>query len=121
MKIQRNHVKSFITKDLSEIRELMHPASHGNAMQSLAEAIVPPGQCTRRHRHHRSEEIYHILEGVGEMWLGDERFIVTKQDTICIMPGTAHAIKNTQHDTPLRFLCACSPAYADSDTEMLDD
>jgi len=40
----------FITRDVSESRELMHPAvhgaSHGVACQSLAEATVLPGQKT---------------------------------------------------------------------------
>jgi len=46
-------VESFVTKDGSIIRELMHPSVHGNANQSLAEAIVPVGQGTHpRRRHH---------------------------------------------------------------------
>ena len=39
-------VVPYITKDGSEIRELMHPAVHGNQNQSLAEAMVPPGART---------------------------------------------------------------------------
>ena len=32
------------TRDGSLIRELMHPAVHGNRAQSLAEATIRPGQ-----------------------------------------------------------------------------
>ena len=41
----------FETKDGSQIRELMHPAVHGNAAQSLAEARIDPGRRTALHRH----------------------------------------------------------------------
>ena len=53
-------VTPFITKDGSQIRELMHPAQHGNHAQSFAEAIVAPGMKTLLHKHRVTEEIYHI-------------------------------------------------------------
>ena len=44
MKISHlTNTTSYTTKDGSLIRELMHPATHGNARQSPAEAIVNPG------------------------------------------------------------------------------
>ena len=119
MKSQRADIKPFITKDRSEIRELMHPATHTSRQQSLAEAIVAPGQTTQLHRHGQTEELYHILEGSGEMQLGNERFTVIPGDTVCIPPGTPHCIHN-QADTRLRFLCCCTPPYSDDDTEILD-
>ena len=106
------------TKDGSEIRELMHPAVHGNRNQSFAEATVQPGATTALHRHRNTEEIYHITSGNGVMTLGEERFAVAVGDTICIVPGTSHCIANTG-DAPLRILCACSPAYSHEDTELL--
>ncbi len=109
----------FVTKDGSTVRELMHPAAHGNAAQSLAEAVVAPGQATQLHRHHAAEELYHITRGEGEMRLGDERFRVRAGDTVCIAPGTPHAIRNTGAE-PLAILCCSSPAYAHDDTELLD-
>jgi mannose-6-phosphate isomerase-like protein (cupin superfamily) len=111
-------VESFVTKDGSIIRELMHPNIHGNANQSLAEAIVPVGQGTQLHRHHRSEEIYHVTAGEGRMVRGDEIFAIHVGDTICIPPGTPHRIRNTG-DEPLTILCACAPAYSHDDTDLL--
>jgi mannose-6-phosphate isomerase-like protein (cupin superfamily) len=113
-------VHAFVTKDGSLIRELMHPATHGNQNQSFAEASVPPGITTYLHRHRLGEEIYHITAGCGVMTLGDQSFEVTIGDTVCIPPGTAHNIRNTGSDD-LRILCACSPPYAHADTELLDD
>lgn len=109
----------YITKDGSEIRELMHPDVQGNRNQSLAEATIPPGSITRLHLHRRSEEIYHVTAGRGLMQLGDEEFTIETGDTVCIPPGTPHAVCNVG-DEPLRILCSCAPAYSHGDTELLD-
>ncbi len=112
-------IEPYTTKDGSIIRELMHPAVHGNANQSLAEAIVSAGLATRLHRHRRSEEIYHIAAGTGLMRLGDMEFAVHPGDSVCIPPGTPHCIENIGARR-LRILCCCSPPYSDDDTELLD-
>lgn len=57
----------YITKDGSEIRELMHPSFQGNKLQSLAEATVPVGTKTLLHKHAVTEELYHITRGSGLM------------------------------------------------------
>jgi mannose-6-phosphate isomerase-like protein (cupin superfamily) len=118
MKTRYAAVPAFITKDGSEIRELMHPSGQRNRNQSLAEAIVTPGQTTALHRHLRSEELYHITAGRGRMTLGEDSFDVETGDTICILPGTPHCIANTGTE-PLRILCCCAPPYAHDDTELL--
>ena len=108
-------VASYITKDGSEIRELMHPAVHGNQKQSLAEAIVPVGCKTLSHKHLLTEELYHITQGHGIMRLGESSFTIGPGDTICIVPGTVHSLENLGSE-PLVLLCCCSPAYAHDDT-----
>ena len=113
-------IKPFITKDGSEIRELMHPGLHGNRFQSLAEASVNPGKQTFLHRHKVTEEIYHITHGQGMMRLGDDIFSVATGDSIIIAPGTPHNILNNG-DQVLKILCCCSPAYSDSDTEIISE
>jgi mannose-6-phosphate isomerase-like protein (cupin superfamily) len=118
MKTTYAEVAAYVTKDGSTIRELMHPAVHGNRQQSLAEAVVEAGARTALHRHARTEELYHITAGSGMMTLGSERFAVAAGDTICIAPGTPHCIANNGA-VPLKILCACAPAYAHEDTELL--
>ena len=118
MRTSYQSVVPFVTKDGSEIRELMHPAVHGSRNQSLAEATVQPGATTALHRHIVTEEIYHITHGEGVMMLGDACFAVVAGDTICIAPGTPHCIANTGC-SPLRIICSCAPAYAHDDTELL--
>ena len=118
MKSSYEYVVPYVTKDGSEIRELMHPAHHCNRLQSLAEATVQAGMRTALHRHGVTEELYHITQGRGRMTLGAEEFDVSPGDTVCIPPGTPHCIKNTG-DEPLRILCVCTPAYSHDDTELL--
>ncbi|MFW2374267.1 MAG: cupin domain-containing protein [Gammaproteobacteria bacterium] len=115
---QYQQINAFTTRDGSTIRELMHPEQHGNCNQSLAEARIEIAQETRLHRHHRSEELYHITRGHGLMTLGDSTFEVEVGDTIQISPGTAHKICNTG-DEELIILCCCAPAYDHDDTELL--
>lgn len=111
-------VEPYVTKDGSQIRELMHPAAHGNRAQSLAEATVPPGAQTLLHRHRVTEELYHVTAGVGLMTLGEATFELRAGETVAILPGTPHRIRNVG-DVPLRILCCCSPAYSQEDTELL--
>lgn len=111
-------VTPYITKDGSEIRELMHPTVQGNKNQSLAEATIPVGGKTLRHKHLITEELYHITQGHGLMHLGDQTFEVFVGDTICIEPETEHCIENIGAEV-LVLLCSCSPAYAHDDTELV--
>ena len=111
-------ITAYITKDGSEIRELMHPMVHGNRNQSLAEAIVQPGETTQLHRHAVTEEVYHVLAGRGIMTLGEERFSISVGDTVLISPGVAHRLEAAA-ESSLRVLCCCSPPYSHQDTELL--
>lgn len=119
MRTRYDDIAPYRTKDGSDIRELLHPALHGNRNQSLAEATIPAGTSTVRHRHDRTEEIYHVVAGQGMMTLGSELFVIEVGDTVLILPGTLHCVANTG-DTPLRILCCCSPAYTHADTILLD-
>ena len=119
MKTRYSEVVPFVTRDGSLIRELMHPQQHGNRNQSLAEAIVAAGCETLLHRHHVAEELYYIVQGQGDMSLGDETFPVIVGDTVCIPPGVAHKIRNNGTEE-LKILCSCAPAYDHTDTELLE-
>ena len=111
-------VPAFTTLDGSEIRELLAHRNSAIRNQSLAEARLAPGQSTTPHYHPKSEEIYYLLSGEGQMRLGDEIHMVSAGDAIAIPPGVVHQILNTG-DTELRLLCCCAPAYEDSDTVLV--
>ena len=105
-------VEAFTTKDGSTIRELVGRGLARN--QSLAEATLAPGQATQRHYHARTEEIYVVLSGRGEMEVDGERGEVAPGDAVLIPPGAWHELRAGAEE--LRFLCCCAPAYAHEDT-----
>ncbi len=111
-------IAPYITRDGSEIRELVHPDVHALRNQSLAEAVVAPGAATLLHRHETSEEIYHVTRGSGRMTLGLETFAIAAGDSIAIPPGTPHRVENAGADA-LHILCCCAPAYSHDDTTLL--
>ncbi len=55
------------------------------------------------------EEVYFVIEGSGEMCLGDERQVVTSGQAVYIPPGVFHQMTNIG-DTPLRMLYCYGPA-----------
>jgi mannose-6-phosphate isomerase-like protein (cupin superfamily) len=113
----RDDAPPFTTLDGSTIRVLLDARLGGAAKQSLAEATLGPGQATRRHYHGRSEEIYAILEGSGEIEVDGERGRVGPGDAVLIPPGSWHAVR-ADAGAELRFLCCCAPAYSDEDTHF---
>ena len=110
----------FITKDGSEIRELLAHRNSCIRKQSLAEARIPPGMSTTPHHHPQTEEIYFIIDGQGRMRIGDETCDVHVGDAIAIPPNSVHQITNTG-DRVLRLLCCCAPGYEHDDTILADD
>ncbi|HZV35384.1 MAG TPA: cupin domain-containing protein [Verrucomicrobiae bacterium] len=110
-----NEVQAFITKDGSEIRELLAYRNSGIRNQSLAEARIAVGGSTQEHYHPRAEEIYFITHGTGRMRIEGEMREVKTGDAIAILPGKKHKIWNSGNET-LMLLCCCAPAYEHSDT-----
>ncbi len=55
------------------------------------------------------EEIYFVLEGTGEMCLGEERRAVNTGEAVWIPPRVFHQLTNTG-DTPMRMIYCYGPA-----------
>ncbi|MBS0431297.1 MAG: cupin domain-containing protein [Proteobacteria bacterium] len=60
---------------------------------------IAPGKCAYpRHNHRVNEEMFFVLEGTGEVRIGDGTFPVRAGDVIACTPGgseTAHQLHNT--------------------------
>jgi len=110
-----NEVAPFITKDGSEIRELLAHRNSAIRHQSLAEARLPAGASTQEHFHPKAEEIYYLTHGTGRMRIEGETREVKAGDAIAIPPGQKHKLWNTGREM-LRLLCCCAPAYEHDDT-----
>ena len=116
---QLNDQPPFITRDGSEIRELL---AHRNSVirnQSLAEARLPAGASTQEHFHPCAEEIYYITHGTGRIRIEGESCDVGPGDAIAIPPGQRHKLWNTGGEV-LRLLCCCAPAYEHTDTVITE-
>jgi len=68
---------------------------------------VPPGKrAFPAHNHHINEEMFLVLEGSGEIHIGESSYPIQKGDVIACPPGgkdTAHQIVNTG-SAELRYL-----------------
>ncbi len=105
--------------DNTRLRELLHPHREYafDGRYSLAHAVVDPGHQTIRHRM-KTDEVYYILEGTGQMHIDDEVADVEAGDAIEIPPGSIQWIENTG-DSKLIFLCIVDPAWREIDEEIL--
>jgi mannose-6-phosphate isomerase-like protein (cupin superfamily) len=112
-------VPAFITKDGSEIRELLAHRNSAIRNQSLAEARLPAGASTQEHYHPKAEEIYYITHGTGRLRIEGEQREVKTGDAIAIPPGKKHKLWNTGTET-LRLLCCCAPGYEHEDTVITE-
>jgi mannose-6-phosphate isomerase-like protein (cupin superfamily) len=112
-------VEAFVTKDGSEIRELLAHRNSAIRNQSLAEARLAPGASTQEHYHIATEEIYYITHGQGRIRIDEEIREVAFGDAIAILPGQRHKLWNTGPDA-LRLLCCCAPAYEHNDTVITE-
>jgi mannose-6-phosphate isomerase-like protein (cupin superfamily) len=113
------YVVPFVTKDGSEIRELLAHRNSAIRNQSLAEARLAPGASTQEHYHVKTEEIYYITHGTARIRIDGEIRDVTVGDAIAILPGQRHKLWNTGSDV-LRLVCCCAPAYEHEDTVITD-
>ena len=112
-------VSAFITKDGSEIRELLAHRNSAIRNQSLAEARLLVGASTQEHYHPKAEEIYYITHGTGRMKIENENRNVKAGDAIAIPPGKKHKLWNTGTET-LHLLCCCAPGYEHDDTVITE-
>ncbi|MDQ2799569.1 MAG: dimethylsulfonioproprionate lyase family protein [Armatimonadota bacterium] len=110
-----------ILADLSEIEGRIYPARRrtqnlvGGASPIQAEnfslgyvTLEPNGGQVPWHNQEQ-EEIYFVLDGKGEMCLGEERQVVTGGQAVLIPPHVFHQMTNLG-DTPLLMLYCYGPA-----------
>ena len=107
--------------DLAEIAGRVYPARRrtqnlvGGASPIQAESfslgfvtLEPDGGQVPWHNQDQ-EEVYFVLEGTGEMCLGNERRVVTSGQAVFIPPHVFHQMTNLG-PTPLKMLYCYGPA-----------
>src|SRR6187551_3707032 len=76
-------------------------------------AVAPGKRAFPLHNHHANEEMFFILQGSGELRVGEERWTIRQGDFIAAPPGGpegAHQIINTGSDE-LRYLAVSTMIY----------
>jgi mannose-6-phosphate isomerase-like protein (cupin superfamily) len=107
----------FIAKDLTILRQLLHPDKADLAIRySLAHAVLHAGKASQPHRLKRSE-VYYILEGEGIMHINDETEKIHANQVIYIPPCARQWIEN-RGTSDLKFLCIVDPAWSEEDEEV---
>lgn len=110
-----------IVADLREIEGRRYPARRHT--QNLVGGLSPiqaahfsMGHVTLEPRggqvpwhNQEQEEIYFIIEGEGEMCLGEERRTIATGQAVYIPPGVFHQLTNTG-DKPMRMIYCYAPA-----------
>lgn len=77
-------------------------------------------QQVRLHKHdHHTENIY-VLEGKGEMQIGDEKFVIGKGDFFTIPKSTPHGLK-VLSSKPVKVLSIQSPKFTGEDRIFIED
>jgi mannose-6-phosphate isomerase-like protein (cupin superfamily) len=107
-----------IAPDGSEIR-LLATEAQGATRASLCEVRLPPGVVSRPVSHRTVEEIWHVIEGRGEVWrcppgAEAEPVEVGPGDTLVIPVGWRFQFRAAP-ETELRFLCYTSPSWPGPD------
>ena len=83
------------------------PLSADNFCMGMA-TLDPNGGQVPWHNHEQ-EEVYVILEGTGEMCIGDERQVLSGGEAVYIPSNAYHQLTNVG-DTPLRMMYCYAPA-----------
>lgn len=76
---------------------------------SMGLSVLEPDGGQVPWHNHPQEEVYFILEGTGEMCVGEERQILQAGQAVKIPPHAYHQITNVGQD-PLRMLYCYAPA-----------
>ena len=113
----RNSSPDAIAPDGSEIR-LLIDHRHGAGRASLCEVTLAAGQVSRPVWHQTVEEIWYVLEGIGQVWRCPPTSSPGAVAALTVRPGDALTIPkgwrfqfSASKEAPLRFLCYTSPPW----------
>ena len=88
-------------------KTILSPEDTGGAM-SIVDSVSPIGSGPPRHVHHKEDEVFVILTGEVELWLGGETRHAGPGEAVFIPRGTEHTFRATG-DRPCRHLVILTP------------
>lgn len=85
---------------------------------SIAHVVMRPGNTSLIHKHKKITELYYILDGFGEMEVGEKKFKVKQEMLVEIKANMPHQLKNTGRKF-LKHLVISSPAFDSQDVILI--
>lgn len=117
--IIQNLDEEFYTNEKCHIIELSNDSNDPEV--SIARARVEPGVTTTWHRLKGTTERYHIVQGQGQIEVGDlAPQEISVGDTVIIPPMCPQRITNTG-DVNLIFLAICTPPFDENNYDDIED
>ena len=89
---------------------LLGKGDFGSTHLAITWVECGPNSQQALHAHTAIEQVYVIVQGRGEMIVGDEREMVGAGAMVFVPPGTDHAIRNPGDET-LVYVSAASPPF----------
>ena len=118
---RRSEAPDTTAPDGSEIRFLAD-ARHSASRASVVEVTLPAGQVSRPVWHRTVEEVWHILEGRGQVWRCPPGAAPVEYPPVDVAPGDTLVIPTgwrfqfaANSEGPLRFLCCTTPPWPGPD------
>jgi len=102
-------LEGFTDDDGRLLKVVLSPKTQGTGRFSLSVVVAPPGTRGPVHVHEESDEFWYILDGRGEIIIGDERVPVEPDMLIHGPANIPHQLINSSKD-PLRAIFIFSPA-----------
>ena len=94
-------------------KPLVMPETAGSHHIDYRISMYQPMARVALHKHNVQEQVYHVLDGEGLMYIDGKRHVVRKHDVIFLPPGVEHSINNTGL-VDLVFLVITSPVTDDT-------
>jgi len=114
---KRSEIKSIKGNEGTQIKQYFHPHNTLNGINySLAQFTLEPGKRSKLHKI-SSSEIYYILEGKGDIKIGEETYHIEKDDSVYVPPNSKQFIENSGLED-LKFLCIVEPAWKPDDERI---
>ena len=105
--------------DWGVINWLSRPQTTEAAHLAVLEVTVMPGHGHDFHKHPGQEEVIYILEGQAEQWVGEEKRILSKGDSVFIGADVVHATFNVS-DKPFKTLAILGPCIGEEGYGVVD-
>lgn len=77
---------------------------------TLGTTVVPPKTNMTPHVHINKEEVVYVIEGNGEVQIGDVVEPMTPNTAVVFPENVEHAVRNTS-DKPLKFVFIFNPTH----------